>query len=226
MMPKKESDSLPLIPKHYLEFQNNSKGYCIVKGNTTKKQIALTFDDGPTDISFKIIQILNKHNVKATFFWLGKNLDQNKEVIKLAEYSGHQIANHSWDHENGWQLSNTELWSRQVEKSLKEFERTGLGKSSYYRPPYGAITQNQIDYLAAKNIKTILWSITTMDWDPNQNQEGEMFEKFKNHLHNGAIVLLHDFDFGNINAKIKDLEQMIIYGKTKGYNFVNVQNVL
>jgi peptidoglycan/xylan/chitin deacetylase (PgdA/CDA1 family) len=65
-----------------------------------------------------------------------------------------------------------------------------------------------------------------MDWDPNQNQEGEMFEKFKNNLHNGAIVLLHDFDFGNINAKLKDLEQMIIYGKTKGYDFVNVQNIL
>ena len=64
-----------------------------------------------------------------------------------------------------------------------------------------------------------------MDWDPNQNQEGKMFSKFKKYFHNNAIVLLHDYDFGNVAAKYKDLEQMIIYGKTKGYNFVNVQNV-
>jgi peptidoglycan/xylan/chitin deacetylase (PgdA/CDA1 family) len=216
----------PIIPRQFLEFQNNSNGYCIVKGNATKKQIALTFDDGPTDLSIKIINILNKHNAKATFFWLGKNLEKKKEVIKLAIKSGHQIANHSWNHENGWQLSNEDLWSKQVEKSFKELEMNGIGKSSYYRPPYGAITQDQIDFLAKKEVKTVLWSLTTMDWDKTQNKEGEMFKKFKLNLHNGAIVLLHDFDFGNHTAKLKDLEQMIIYGKSKGYNFVTLEDIL
>lgn len=61
-----------------------------------------------------------------------------------------------------------------------------------------------------------------MDWDKTQNSEDEIFEKFKSSLHNGAVVLLHDFDFKNSNAQIKALEKIIIYGKSLGFTFVTV----
>ena len=64
-----------------------------------------------------------------------------------------------------------------------------------------------------------------MDWDKTQNSENELFEKFKNYLHNGAIVLLHDFDFGNWSAKLKALEKMITYGKSIGFSFVSVEDI-
>ncbi|GAA4895853.1 hypothetical protein GCM10023311_20760 [Flaviramulus aquimarinus] len=222
---KNNPDSLPLIPKLFLEHQNKSKAYCMVNGDASKKQVALTFDDGPTDLSLKIIEILNKHHVKGTFFWLGKNLEENKDIIKQVKEGGHIIANHSWDHENGWELSKENLWQNQVEKSIETFKLNGTAKPKYYRPPYGAITQDQIDFLASKGITTVLWSITTMDWDKTQNSEDELFKKFKNHLHKGAIVLLHDFDFGNSKAKLKALEKMIIYGKSIGFNFVNIEAI-
>ena len=95
----KNIDSLPLIPKLFLEQENKSKGYCIVKGNDSKKQVALTFDDGPTDLSVKIIEVLDRHNAKGTFFWLGKNLEEKGEVVKQAKEAGHLIANHSWNHQ-------------------------------------------------------------------------------------------------------------------------------
>lgn len=218
-------DSLPLIPKLFLEHQTKSKGFCIVQGDTSKKQVALTFDDGPTNLSKEIIEILNKYDAKGTFFWLGKNLKEKKTIINQAKKGGHLIANHSWDHQNGWEISKEDLWHDQIEKTFKQLELNGVSNPKYYRPPFGAITQDQIDFLAKKGIKTVLWSITTMDWDKTQNSEEEMFHKFKDYLHNGAVVLLHDFDFGNSSAKLKALEQILIYGKSIGYNFVTIDDI-
>ncbi|HSQ45310.1 MAG TPA: polysaccharide deacetylase family protein, partial [Lutibacter sp.] len=222
----KTIDSLPLIPKLFLEHQSKSEGFCIVQGNISKKQVALTFDDGPTDLSGEIIEILNKYDAKGTFFWLGKNLKEKTNIINLAKENGHLIANHSWDHQNGWELTAENIWNTQIEKTFKELALNGVNKSKYFRPPYGAITQNQIDFLAKKGIKTVLWSITTMDWDKTQNSEDEIFEKFKSSLHNGAVVLLHDFDFTNSNAQVKALEKIIVYGKSLGYTFVTVDEIL
>lgn len=102
---------------------------------------------------------------------------------------------------------------------------SGIPKPNYYRPPFGAITDHQVEFLLKRNIKTVLWSITTMDWDTTQNREGEMFEKFQTNIHNGAIVLLHDFDFGNVEAKLKDLEEMLKYGTSQGYSFVSINDI-
>lgn len=215
-------DSIATIPKHFLEFQKNSKGYCLVKGNSKTKKIALTFDDGPTEVSKKIIKILDKYNAKATFFWVGERIKNNEEIIQLAKEKGHLIANHSWNHENGYTYSNQLLWESQVEKTCKEFSSYGINKAVYYRPPFGAITQDQIDFLASKNIKTVLWSISTEDWNPKENKEGQMFQIFKKQLHPGAIVLFHDYDYGNLDAKLKDLENILKYGISQGYQFVSI----
>ena len=77
-----QTDSLPLIPKYFLELETNSVGNCLVRGKSNRKVVALTFDDGPTNLSNKILDVLNKNRVKATFFWLGKNLADNREIIK------------------------------------------------------------------------------------------------------------------------------------------------
>jgi beta-galactosidase len=164
----------------------------IIRGNSNKKQVALTFDDGPSEITKNILAILKAYNVKATFFWQGKNLKAHQAIINQALKDGHQIENHSWNHENGHAASNEDLWENQVHKTNLEFQKYGIPKPKYYRPPFGAITNQQINFLFNKNIKTALWSITTLDWDKSQNTEGKMFSKFKNELHKGAIVLLHD----------------------------------
>lgn len=222
----KHLDSLNLIPKLFLEHQSKSNGNCIVKGDASSQKIALTFDDGPTELSNEIIAILNAYNAKGTFFWLGENLDQNRETIEFAQDNAHLIANHSWDHENGWEMKKEELWKSQVEKTNQKFIQVGIEKPTYFRPAFGAIHQEQIDFLAQKGIKTVLWSITTEDWDPNQNKEGEMFQKFKDHLHNGAIVLMHDKDYGHKEAKLKDLKSILEYGKSKGFEFVTIEEIL
>lgn len=214
------------IPNHYFELKNNSLGNCIVHGDTTKKKVALTFDDGPSEVTKEILILLKKYNVKGTFFWQGKHLNDNKEIIAKAIKEGHTIGNHSWDHPNGFNMTNDYLWNNQVEKTNQAFKSVGIQNIKFYRPPFGAITQKQIDFLASKNIKTVMWSISTEDWDPNQNSEGEMFKKFKENIHNGAIVLLHDYDFGKPEAKLKDLEEIIRYGLSLGYQFVRIEDII
>jgi peptidoglycan/xylan/chitin deacetylase (PgdA/CDA1 family) len=217
-------DSLPLIPKQFLELENNSNGFCLVRGKPNQKVIALTFDDGPTDLTLQILALLDKYDAKATFFWQGKNLSKHVDIIDKAKKSKHLIANHSWDHPNGFTLESVFLWQNQIDKTFKELSHYGV-QSNYYRPPFGAITQNQIDFLKSKGIKTVLWSVTTMDWDPSQNSDQDIFEKFKRYLHKGAIVLMHDYDFGEPNDKLKAIEKILIYGKSKNYVFTTLTDL-
>ncbi len=218
-------DSLPLIHKHFFEQEKLSNGYCLVRGKNGSKVVALTFDDGPTNLSNKILDVLNKNSIKATFFWQGKNLEANREIIKKAKKSGHQISNHSWDHTNGYNLDENVVWEQQVLRTIAALKKVAGVQSNYYRPPYGGITQKQIDFLANKGITTVLWTLTTMDWDKTQNDGINLENKFKNYLRPGAIVLMHDQDFGKAEEMLVALENMILYGKSQGYKFVTIEKM-
>lgn len=218
-------DSLPLIPKYFLEQEAMSHGNCLVRGKNGRKLVALTFDDGPTNLSIKILDVLNKNGVKATFFWLGKNLADKRQIIEKAKKNGHQIANHSWDHTNGYNLDENLIWEQQVSRTIEELKTVADVQTNYYRPPFGGITQKQIDFLGSKGITTLLWSLTTMDWDKTQNNGIDLENKFKEYLHPGAIVLMHDYDFGKSEEMLAALEKMIQYGKSQGYTFVTVEKM-
>lgn len=218
-------DSLPLIPSHFLEQEKLSNGHCLVRGKNGNKVVALTFDDGPTNLSNKILDVLNKNRVEATFFWQGNNLADNKQIIEKAKKSGHQIANHSWDHTNGWNLDENVVWEQQLLRTIRELKTVAGVQSNYYRPPFGGITQKQIDFFASKGITTVLWSLTTMDWDKTQNDGIDLENKFKDYLHPGAIVLMHDQDFGKSEQMLVALEKMILYGRSQGYRFVTIEKV-
>jgi len=127
-----QTDSLPLIPKYFLELETNSAGYCLVRGKSNRKVVALTFDDGPTNLSNKILNVLNKNSVKATFFWQGNNLADKREIIEKAKKNKHQIANHSWDHTNGYNLDKNLVWEQQVLRTINELKTVAGIQSSYH----------------------------------------------------------------------------------------------
>ena len=220
-----QQDSLPLIQKNFFEQEKLSNGYCLLRGKSGNKVVALTFDDGPTNLSNKILDVLNKNGVKATFFWLGKNLADKRQIIEKAKKNGHQIANHSWDHTNGYNLDENVIWEQQVTRTIEELKTVAGVQSKYYRPPFGGITQKQIDFLGSRDITTVLWSLTTMDWDETQNNGIDLENKFKEYLHPGAIVLMHDYDFGKSEEMLLALEKMIKYGKSQGYTFVTIEKM-
>ena len=117
------------------------------------RYVALTFDDGPTKLSNKILDVLSKNGVKATFFWQGKNLFGKKEVITKAKKIGHQIANHSWDHTNGWNLDENIVWEQQVLRTIQELKNKLVFNLIITDLLLGELPKNKSIFLQVKELQ-------------------------------------------------------------------------
>ena len=124
------------------------------------KKVFLTFDDGPTpEITEWTLEQLDKYEAKATFFLIGKNIQENPAIFQKLKSSGHSLGNHTHNHLNGWKndkqnyLQNVALCDKLVSTSL-------------FRPPYGRITKGQAAAIL-KSHKVIMWSILSGDFDTN-----------------------------------------------------------
>jgi len=146
--------------------------------------VYLTFDDGPTpNITEKVLEILREHKAKATFFCIGKNVEKFPALYNKIIQEGHLTANHSYSHQNGWKLNDTNFIS-EIEK-CKEFV-----SSSLFRPPYGKITFSQIEKLKP-HFRIIMWSILSADFDKNISPQQCLLNSTEN-LKSGSIVVFHD----------------------------------
>jgi peptidoglycan/xylan/chitin deacetylase (PgdA/CDA1 family) len=200
-------------------------GHYFVEGLHYEKLIALSFDDGPSQYTSKILDILEKEQVTASFFWQGQYLVDYKDVVARTLKSGHTVANHSWNHDNGMTYSPNELWQKQVIKTNRVFQALFNITPRFYRPPYGDITDEQVAFLASKSMKVILWSVDSRDWDPALNSVRYIESTIINHQHEEMIPLLHDAG-GNRQNTVDSLPSIIEYYKSQGYRFVNLETLL
>ena len=108
---------------------------------TEEKVLYLTFDDGPTPgVTDELLDMLKKHEAKATFFCVGKNIENHPDLYQRILEEGHEIGNHTFNHKNGWTSNNLEYL-----KDVQKFDK--LHKSKYFRPPYGRLKPAQIQVL-------------------------------------------------------------------------------
>ena len=195
----------------------------IKNGPRDKKIIALTFDDGPhpkeTD---KILDVLKKYDVKATFFIAGKHAKWYGEPLVRASKEGHEIGNHTFNHPD---ISN--LTPSQIEEELVKcedilVELTG-NKPTLFRPPFGSYRKEELESIAQKHgNKIILWTtIDVRDWSnpPASKIANTIINKSKN----GDIILLHDYATDNT---VEALEMVIPKMKEMGFKFVTVSELL
>ena len=180
-----------------------------------QKLIALTFDDGPSYNTNKVIDVLEKYNAKATFFVLGSKIKGNEYILKRLEKTGNEIGNHTYNHL---------LLTKYEEKKIKEeinktsnliFEVTGK-YPTLLRTSYGSVN-NKIKKLA--NMPIIIWDIDTLDWKYHNSKKiaGRVITKAKD----GDIVLMHDIYSATANA----LNTIIPTLQERGYNFVTVSEL-
>jgi peptidoglycan/xylan/chitin deacetylase (PgdA/CDA1 family) len=151
---------------------------------TNEKIIFLTIDDAPTyESTPQTLEILKYYNVKATFFCIGKNIIENQNIFEKIIADGHQVANHSFSHQNGWK-TNTRKYVSDVNKGKS------LTNSNIFRPPYGKISPLQYLYLYKEN-RIILWTMMAYDFDKKRSlqREKKLFEKY---LQPGSIFIFHD----------------------------------
>lgn len=151
---------------------------------TNENIIFLTIDDAPHSISTpRTLDILKYYNVKATFFCIGKNVIENQNIFEKIIADGHQVANHSFSHLNGWKTSKNKYIS-------DANNGKSLTNSNIFRPPYGKISPLQYLYLS-KNNKIILWTTMVYDFDKKRNLEKDKKILEKN-LQPGSIIIFHD----------------------------------
>ena len=178
------------------------------------KRAFLSFDDGPTPgVTTWVLDELDKHKIKATFFCIGKNIAENPRLFQDILDRGHRVGNHTHNHLNGWRYNSKTY----LENSLKAADYIPENQGKLFRPPYGRITKSQIRKLNSLDYKIIMWSILSGDWDKKTSPEQCVQNCVKN-LDKGNIFVFHDSKKAEKNLK-GSLEKVILHLREKGYSF-------
>lgn len=155
--------------------------------NRHEKVLYLTFDDGPhpTATPF-VLEQLQFFNAKATFFCIGKNVQENADLYQQIIAAGHNVGNHTQQHLNGWKINNA--------RYLQDIQEAQLHiDSSLFRPPYGRIKKVQAIELIKNNpqFQIIMWDVLSGDFDATISAEQCYFNVIKN-AKEGSIIVFHD----------------------------------
>lgn len=180
-----------------------------------KKCVALTFDDGPGPYTNKLLRILKKKKVPATFFLVGQRVGGYPKVVRRIVRDGHQLGNHSWNHASLTSLSNTGVKS-QISKTDAAIKKIVGFKPKVLRPLYGN-HNSRVDKLVRKPL--VLWNIDTLDWKHRSPQQ--TINISMRNVSSGSIVLMHDIHKTTVNAVPKLIKKL----KKKGYTLVTLDQM-
>ena len=158
------------------------------------KAVYLTFDDGPIpEVTPKVLAILDKYKVKATFFMVGENIDKHPEVFEQVVKAGHAIGNHTYNHMKGWKVSTAE-YIENVQKWEDAFRRhctLEIGNCTLFRPPYGRTWVWQRRAVKKLGYEIYLWDVLTRDYNPRRTPEA-MLRQIQCCTRRGSIINFHD----------------------------------
>lgn len=196
------------------------------KGSNQKKQMALTFDDGPDNyFTPQILDILKREKVHATFFVVGKRAEANPQIVKRMYREGHIIGNHTWDHPFLTKLSAAKRYSEIKDTENEIFQITHY-KTWLFRAPYGELNEDIIKQIDGMGYKIIAWSVDTVDWKGLKS--GQIEAIVFSHAENGSIILQHCAGGKNedLSGTVKALPRIIEYYRREGFSFVTIPELL
>lgn len=184
-----------------------------------KPMVALTFDDGPSAHTQRLLDIFERYGGKGTFFVLGNTLDNRKETLKRMVLQGHEIGNHSWSHRQFTNISTDEVKDQIMLTRAKIYEITGVD-CMLVRPPYGACN-DEIRALGKElGVSFVNWSVDTLDWK-SKNADA-VYNEIMESVGDGHIILCHDLHKTTVDAMERVVPDLI----EKGYQLVTVSELL
>jgi peptidoglycan/xylan/chitin deacetylase (PgdA/CDA1 family) len=189
-------------------------------GTTTEKEIALTFDDGPTAFTQKILGTLAEYRVAATFFVIGKNITGNESILKRLVSEGHTIGNHTFSHSFLIDFKSTEAFKEELHLTADAVYNITGKRLQFFRPPYGVTTPNLAKAAKALRYNIIGWNIRSLD--TTKDAEEIVFNRVKEQLKPGAIILFHDTSDKTNNV----LKKTLALAKEKGFKVVGLEQLL
>lgn len=180
-----------------------------------EKVVYLTFDDGPTpQITDWVLQQLQQYNAKATFFCIGKNIEEQPEIFERLLKSGNELGNHTQNHINGWR-SSTDTYLKNIEKCEVAIGNLKRQEQKYFRPPYGKITAAQATIVLQKGYKIVMWDVLSADFDQTISPEKCLDNVLKN-LKPGSIIIFHDSQKASKNLQFA-LPKVLQFLKENNY---------
>ena len=185
------------------------------KETQKKKYIALTFDDGPSSFTDRLLNCLEVNNAKATFFMVGKEIEYFSDQVKRMDALGCELGNHTYSHADLTTLVPEDMSAEIAGVDNLLTELTGHG-ATVVRPPYGSVNSSVKETVGTP---MILWSIDTLDWE-NQNPQ-QIVDTTLSQVEDGSIVLMHDIFSTTVDAA----EILIPELKKQGYEMVTVHEL-
>lgn len=193
-------------------------------GDTSKKDIYLTFDNGyENGYTAQVLDVLKKTKVPATFFVTGHYLKDQPDLVKRMVKEGHIVGNHSWHHPDLTQVSNEKLREELDSVKAKTEELTGQKGMTYLRAPRGIFSERTLALSQELGYTNVFWSLAFVDWHVNDQKGWEYsYRNIMKQIHPGCILLLHTVSRDNAEA----LEKAITDLQKQGYTFKSLDDLM
>ncbi|MFA6290865.1 MAG: polysaccharide deacetylase family protein [Victivallales bacterium] len=185
---------------------------CDVK--TDCKAVALSFDDGPCAQTPAILDALNKHDVKAAFFVIGRNVSGNEETLSRIAREGHLVGNHSFTHRPWFPFYSSGRMILDLNKAAETISNVTGEQVQWFRPPYGISNPMLAKAVRKTGYKVMGWSIRS--YDTSAGNPEKVLIRIKRLLKPGAVILLHDRCTGTPEV----VDEIIRYARAQGYEFI------
>ena len=215
-------------PATYTSVPQPTPGPAIVPEKTTYNScnvegmsIAITFDDGPNpELTPRLLDMLKERGLRATFFVVGKNVEEYPGIVTRMALDGHEVANHSWSHPALTKLG-VESFRKQVENTNQAIANATGKRPVLMRPPYGATSVSLNKRLNEQfGLKVILWSVDPLDW--KYRNSDRVYNSIIQNTRPGSIILAHDIHPTTVAAMPATLDALL----GKGYKFVTVSELI
>lgn len=209
-------------PKEVLDIIKKYDGYYL--GDTSKKNIYLTFDEGyENGNTGKILDILKNNNVKAAFFVTAPYIKTNKDLILRMVNEGHLVCNHSAHHPSMAKIYDVSKFNNEFIICEDEFYKvTGKSIAKFFRPPMGKYSEYSLSLTKNLGYTTVFWSFAYADWDVKKQPSAEYAVKtIMSRTHPGGIYLLHAVSDTNTHI----LDQVIKKWAERGYSFSSLDKI-
>ena len=231
--PAPSRETLASAPAGYLDLPQKAKiGYSSV--HVDGPYIAMTFDDGPNPVlTPRLLDILKARGIKVTFFVVGQNAALHPEILKRAIAEGHEIGNHSWSHPDLAKLPDDTVRA-ELQKTQDAIVAAIGAKPTLLRPPYGAITKEQKEWIFKEfGYQIILWDVDPNDWKILKGESAAQRsarvenvilngDKEEHGARDGSIILSHDIHATTVDAMADTFDKLL----AKGFKFVTVSALI
>jgi peptidoglycan-N-acetylmuramic acid deacetylase len=220
---KPVKDNKPVTTEaHFIKLLENNGGFFI--GDTTKKELYLTFDNGyENGYTEKVLDVLKEKKVPAAFFVTGHYLNDATDLVQRMVKEGHTVGNHSWHHPSLPAIGDGRL-IEELNKVRERFtELTGEQQMNYLRAPRGEFSERSLALSHKLGYTNVFWSMAYKDWEVDNQKGGQYaYDQIMKRIHPGAIMLIHSVSSDNATA----LPRVIDDARKLGYEFKSLDELM